>query len=162
MGQLLFWKKSLMWNPSLSVVHNECNDSLSERYSIRYQLVLSVDCLNLVGTRSNEIERNVGFFHVKAPHSSTWVRGRSWLITFARLLAFNENATFSASVNVCGTVDGFFCYFFIMFRCFGLEFRFYDFVPQSVRVRIDRVLCYFHAKLDWIIPSSRHWNKSSL
>ena len=107
MDPTLFWKKFLMWNQLLPVVHNDYNNSLSKSYSIRYQLVLLVDWLNLVGTRSNEVERNSGFFHVEAPHSSTRkrpeVRGRSWLATLAHLVPLSKNATFSASVHFSGT-----------------------------------------------------------
>ena len=151
MGLTFFWNKVWMWNQLLLVVYNDYHNPLSKRYSIRYQLVLLVDWLKLVGTRSNEVERNLGFFHVDAPPSSTWkrpgVRGRSWLVTFAHLAPLNKNAPFFAFVNFSVTSIDCYVIFFIMFRCIRLEFRFHKFVPQSVRVRVDRPLHIYNVLL---------------
>ena len=122
-----FWKKVMMWNQLLPVIHNEWSNLLSKRYSIGYLLVLLVGWLKLVGTGSNELKRNFCFVHVEAPYSSTWERpelcGRSWLITFAHLLPLNENATSPASVHVSGTSIGCSVIFFIIYRSIGLEFQ---------------------------------------
>ena len=143
MGLTFFWEKFLIWNRLLPVVHNDYNNPLSKRCSIRYQQVLLVDWLKLVGTRSNEVGRNFGFFHVEAPHSSTkkrpGMRGQGWLVTFAHLVPLNKNASFSASFNFSVTVDElFFCYFSFCVSVSGWNSRFYDFVPQSVRVWMRR------------------------
>ena len=118
MALTFFWIKVLMWNRLLPVVHNDYSNPLSKHHSIRYQLVLLVDWLKLVGKRLNEVERNLDFFHVEAPPSSTRnrheVRGRSWLVTFAHLVPLNDNATFSVSVNFF--VDQFYHFS----SCFGV------------------------------------------
>ena len=60
--------------------------------------------------------------------------------TFAHLFAFNDNATFSAFINFFWDVDRLFCYFSSSFGVSGWNAETYDFVRQSVRVRIDRPL----------------------
>ena len=72
-------------------------------YGLR-DLPCTVRCLVEIGWKTVEWNRgklglflcwSASFFNME----KAWVRGRSWLVTFAHLVPLNENATFSVSVS---------------------------------------------------------------
>ena len=141
MALTFFWNKVPMWNHLLCIVHNEYSNPLSKSYSIRYQLVLLVDWLKLVGTRSNEVERNLGFFHVEAPPFfntekawAVWPKLAGHTCTFAPI---ERKCNIFCIRQFFWDVDRLFCYFSSYFGVSDWNSKFYDFVPQSVRARID-------------------------
>ena len=148
MGLTFFWKKFLTRNQLLPVVHNDYNSSLSKRYSIRYQLVLLVDWLEHAWMRLRETSMlkrlilqhgkdlrclaEVGWSHLRT--WSHWTKMQNFCI---RYFFWDVNKLFCCFSSCSGVP--------------GWSSQFYDFVPQSVRVRIDRPLYFKNLSSLWKI-----------